>query len=589
MDQKIKTSAQPYAILCSPHSEFERCILGDHRSQFAGNYLHKMTSDVRSCATFENIETRAVGIKSSLRLPNCCVISLTSTMKNKKIIGVCLPVAALRKQTANRSKLCKIYGGIACVALLDPAMASDTDKARSAYPSYFTRPGAAGTDYNTWKGATKADVAETKVQVKRLPSRVDNSKRPQYPPIYEQKWGTCGQHAAIASVFTYEMNLLRGTNADSDATRFPAYFSWNMVNGAKDDGSEAYHGWEVAKRLGIPTSKSYGGVPPEKIGMWPNGYQIWRDAMEYHVAGYRYSPVTTVQQLDEARGWLFDKNCAVPDKNAVGGIFAMDGRMGEQEKITVKVPDGQYAAGEEIWTRWAPTGFGHGLTCVGYDDQVGYDYNGDGKITNDIDTNKDGKIDLADWERGCFIVANSWGAKWSGDGRIYLPYSAMTDKDWERGNYLGRVEVSHQIPRMTLRLKLACSDRSDLRVSIGMAKDPKATAPTSEIAPEVLNGWPLFGGLSTGRVPIAGPDDSEPIELGIDLTALAVECGRSAGNKREIFLRLGLAKDSKAEGKVYECAVRYYDAQGKFLRESMLAQHEGNIGTTELKISEVLN
>ncbi len=510
-------------------------------------------------------------------------------MKNQNIMSICSPVADCKQDTVNYLKPWVTSGAITLIALMNTSLAADTEQAHSAYPSYFTRPGSQGTDYNTWLGAKNPDIGETKVKAERLPSRVDNSKRPQYPPIYEQKWGTCGQHAAIASVFTYEMNVLRGTNADSDASRFPAYFSWNMANGAQDAGSEAYHGWEVAKRIGIPTSQSYGGTPPEKIGMWPNGYQIWRDAMEYHVAGYRYTPVTTVDQLNEARGWLFDRNSAAADKKAVGGIFAMDGRMGDLTKVTVTIPKGEYAEGEELWKRWCPEGFGHGLTCVGYDDQVGFDLNGDGKITNDIDTNKDGKINLADWERGCYIVANSWGAKWSKDGCIYLPYSAMVDADWERGNYLGRVEVAHQIPRMTLRLKLACSDRSDLRVSIGMAKDAKATAPSSEIAPEVLNGWPLFGGLSGGRVPMVGPGDSTPIEMGIDLTALAMECGRNAGADRQIFLKLGLAKDSKAEGKLYECAVLHYDAQGKFVRETTLAQHEGVISATELKIKGVLN
>lgn len=510
-------------------------------------------------------------------------------MKNQNMMFIRPPVADCKSTTINYLKPLIASTGIAFVALTNSSLANDTEMPRSAYPSYFTRPGKEGTGYDTWLGASKADVGVTKVQVKRLPSRVDNSKRPQYPPIYEQKWGSCGQHAAIASVFTYEMNALRGTSADSDATRFPAYFSWNMANGAQDAGTEAYHGWEVAKRLGVPTSQSYGGVPPEQLGLWPNGYQIWREAMEYRVAGYRYSPVTTVEQLNEARGWLFDRNCAVADNNAIGGIFAMDGRMGEQEKITVTVPKGAYAEGEEIWTRWAPTGFGHGLTCVGYDDQVGYDLDGDGKITNDLDRNKDGKINLADWERGCYIVVNSWGGKWSGDGRIYLPYSAMVDPDWERGNYLGRVEVAHKIPRMTLRLKLACSDRSDLRVSIGMAKENGATAPSSEIAPEVLNGWPVFGGLSGGRVPISGPGESKPIEMGIDLTALAVECGRNPGTKRQIFVRMGLVDGSKADGKLYECAVRHYDDKGKFVRESVLEQQEGKFGPTELNIKAILN
>lgn len=480
-----------------------------------------------------------------------------------------------------------LYRGLFFLSLVAPAMADDQDQPRAAYPRPFSRPPSEGKNYNTWRDAKGADVGAVAVRVDRLPSRVDNSKRPQYPPVYQQKWGTCGQHAAIASVFTYEMNVLRGTTADSDATRFPAYFSWNMMNGAKDGGSEAYHGWEVAKRLGIPSSLSYGGGKPKSLGLWPNGYKIWREAMEYRVTGYRYSPVTTIDQLNEARGWMFDRNLPDAGENAMGGIFAMDGRMGELKKVTVKVAAGEYAEGEELWTRWGPSGFGHGLTCVGYDDQVGYDLNGDGKITNDIDTNKDGKVDLADWERGAYIVVNSWGEKWSGDGRIYLLYSAMIDSDWERGNYLGRAEVIHQTPTLTLRLKMACNDRSDLRVSIGMASDPEAKEPASELAPEVLNGWPLFRGSNAGHVPMAGPDDHTPLEMGIDLTELQKKCGYKPGEKGRIFLRFSRADGSKAEGKVHECAVRQYDDKGGFVKEEKLALPEGDFGAETLKIESV--
>jgi hypothetical protein len=224
---------------------------------------------------------------------------------------------------------------------------------------------------------------------------------------------------------------------------------------------------------------------------------------------------------------------------------------------------------------------------VGYDDQVGYDLNGDGKITNDIDTNKDGKVDLADWERGAYIVVNSWGEKWSGDGRIYLLYSAMIDPDWKRGNFLGRVEVDHQTPELTLRVKLSCNDRSDLRVSIGMASDPAAKAPTKEFAPEVLNGWPLFGGSNPGHVPMVGPNDPTPIEMGIDLTTLREQCGFKSGEKGRLFLRLSRADGSKAEGKLHECAVRHYDEKGGFVREEKVALQEGDFGPRTLNIEAV--
>ncbi|MEJ6725298.1 MAG: hypothetical protein QNK80_11275 [Akkermansiaceae bacterium] len=476
-------------------------------------------------------------------------------------------------------------------ASMNPGTADDTSQAQPAYPGSFSRPPSEGKDYNTWRDATGPDIGGTKVVPERLPSRVDNSTRPQYPAIYKQKWGACGQFASVASIFTYEMNVLNGTIADSDATRFPAHFSWNMMNRAENKGSEAYHGWEVAKRIGVPTAKSYGGVRLNKIGVWPNGYQIWREAMEYRVSGYRYTPANTISQLNEARGWLYDRNQAnpnEPNKQTIGGLLALDGRMGELKKVTVTIPEGEHAAGEDIWTRWGPTGFGHGITCVGYDDQVGYDLNGDGKITNDLDLNDDGKVTLADWERGAYIVANSWGEKWSKDGRIYLLYSAMIDPTWKRGNYLGRVEVARSLPSMTLRLKLACDDRTDLRMTIGIAGEKDAAA-KHEFAPEAFNGWPLFGGGNAGHVPMAGPDDDTPLEVGIDLTSLLKNLGPDKNGKAKLFLWLSRAAGSDATGELHECAIRSYDSEGKFLRESPLNIKDGKFGESALKIDAVIN
>jgi len=472
---------------------------------------------------------------------------------------------------------------------IGPVIADDARKAQAAYPGSFSRPPSQGEKYNTWSDAAGPDIGGNKVDPGRLPSRVDNSSRPQFPPVYKQKWGACGQFAAAASIFTYEMNVLNGTVADTEATRFPAHFSWNMMNHAENKGSEAYHGWEVAKRIGLPTAKSYGGVRLNKIGVWPNGYQIWREAMEYRVSGYRYTPANTIDQLNEARGWLHDRNQPKPDQPTLGGLFALDGRMGELKKVTVTIPEGQHSAGEDIWTKWGPSGFGHGITCVGYDDQVGYDLNGDGKISNDLDLNDDGKITLGDWERGAYIVVNSWGEKWSKDGRIYLLYSAMIDPTWKRGNYLGRVEVARYLPGMTLKLKLACSDRTDLRMTIGLAGDKDATAPEHEFAPEAFNGWPLFGGGNAGHVPMAGPEDHTPLEVGIDLTSLLKELRPDKDNKGRLFLELSRADGSDATGELQECAVRTYDTKGMFLRESPLKIKKGKFGKSALKIDTIIN
>ena len=472
-------------------------------------------------------------------------------------------------------------------------MADDSDApAQAAYPRPFSRPGSMGKEYNTWRDAKGPDVGGTTVDVKRLPSRVDNSTRPQFPPIYKQKGGACGQFTSIASIFTYEMNVLNGTVAATTDTQFPADFSWNMCNAADSkQGSEAFHGWEVAKHIGIPTVKSYGRVEGDrdKIGLWANGYDTWREAMEYRVAGYRYTPVATVAQVNEARGWLFDRNQPQAGKEPIGGLLALDGRMGELKKVTKTIPEGEHLAGDDVWVRWGPTGYGHGITCVGYDDQVGFDENGDGKITNDIDRNGDGKITLADWERGAFIVVNSWGANWSKDGKIYLLYSAMVDPTWERGNFLGRVEVSRYLPQRTLKLKLACNNRSALRVTIGIARDKDATTPDHEFTPQVLNGWPLFGkGNNVGAVPLAGPSDDSPLELGIDLTPLLQKLGPDANGKGRLFLRVARSEKSEAAGTLHACAVRSYDDKGAFLNESAIDIKDGAFNSTPLTLETVI-
>ena len=451
-----------------------------------------------------------------------------------------------------------------------------------------------GKEYNTWSDATGPDVGVTTVDIKRLPSRVDNSTRPQFPPIYKQKGGACGQFTAVASIFTYEMNVLKGTVASSTATQFPADFSWNMCNAADSaQGSEAHHGWEVAKQIGIPTVKSYGRVEgdKDKIGMWANGYNIWREAMEYRVAGYRYTPVATASQINEARGWLFDRNQPQAGKETIGGLLALDGHMGELKKVTKTIAEGEYLAGDDLWIRWGPSGYGHGITCAGYDDKVGFDVNGDGKITNDIDINSDGKVTLADWERGAFIVVNSWGQNWSKDGKIYLLYSAMVDPSWERGNYLGRIEVSRHTPKTTLKLKLAFNKRSDLRVTIGIARDKNATAPEHELAPQVLNGWPLFGKnrkSNVGEVPLAGPGDDTPLELGIDLTPLLQKLGPDANDKGRLFLRFASSEKSDATGTLHACAVRSYDDKGAFLSESTIDIKDGTFNSTPLTLETML-
>ena len=165
----------------------------------------------------------------------------------------------------------------------------------------------------------------------------------------------------------------------------------------------------------------------------------------------------------------------------------------------------------------------------------------------------------------------------------------MIDPTWNRGNYLGRAEVTRYQPRMTLKLKLACDDRSDLRMNIGISGDENAAEPEHEFAPEAFNGWPLFGkGANAGHVPMAGPGDNTPLEVGIDLTSLLNELGPDQDGKGRFFLELGRADGSDASGEIHECAVLTYDSQGSLLSESKVDLTEREFGKSTLNIESIV-
>ena len=120
------------------------------------------------------------------------------------------------------------------------------------------------------------------------------------------------------------------------------------------------------------------------------------------------------------------------------------------------------------------------------------------------------------------------------------------------------------------------------------AGDKDAAAPEHEFVPEEFNGWPLFGRGNAGHVPMAGPDDDSPIEVGIDLTSLLKKLGPDKDGKGKLFLRLSRAAGSDASGKLHECAVRTYDPKGDLLRESQLNIKDGSFGKSRLKVDTVI-
>ena len=126
-------------------------------------------------------------------------------------------------------------------------------------------------------------------------------------------------------------------------------------------------------------------------------------------------------------------------------------------------------------------------------------------------------------------------------------------------------------------------------MTIGIARDKDATTPDHEFTPQVLNGWPLFGkGNNVGAVPLAGPSDDSPLELGIDLTPLLQKLGPDANGKGRLFLRVARSEKSEAAGTLHACAVRSYDDKGAFLNESAIDIKDGAFNSTPLTLETVI-
>jgi hypothetical protein len=89
-------------------------------------------------------------------------------------------------------------------------------------------------------------------------------------------------------------------------------------------------------------------------------------------------------------------------------------------------------------------------------------------------------------------------------------------------------------------------------------------------------------------VPLAGPGDDSPLELGIDLTPLLQKLGPAAAGKGRLFVRFARNEKSDATGTVQACAIRNYDEKGAFLRESTIEIKDGAFNSTPLTLETIL-
>jgi hypothetical protein len=381
-----------------------------------------------------------------------------------------------------------------------------------------------------------------------LPALVDNSTNKYFPGIGNQgNREACSNAAGIGYVFSYEINAARDVSGALAENRYPFFYTYDFLN----DGSEKngtyrmfLDAWKIVRENGIANLVDFGDDDLSST-RWMSGYDRYYRGMRNRVERVDSLEMNDVSSLRKMKQWLVDHGSG--EKN--GGIFLFTAYIyGFQE---VDLPSGP-EAGKAFVKYWGSNHDStslHAMTIVGYNDSVRFDYNGDGKCTNTLDISdqegklgaKDGKVEIADWEIGAFIVANSWGTSWGDRGFAYASYRSLVSSFVNGGilsnNRLYFLTVKKDYaPKLALKVSITDTLRNTTALSVGVAADPGAAMPSK------IRRFERQFTYAGGAFPMCGSQAPGSIEIGFDISDLMDSAAGSAAAKFFIVV------DSKARG-----------------------------------------
>ena len=341
-----------------------------------------------------------------------------------------------------------------------------------------------------------------------LPAKVDNSLRPWFRPVFNQNGGCCGQASGIGYTFTYEVNRVRNLNANVPEHQYPTHFTWNYLNEEHTGGGSWYYdGWKVIEQMGIPTVEDYGGMymtVGSSSTVCMTGYDNYFNALSNKVVEeiHRIN-VSTPTGLNTLKHWLNDHG----NGEATGGLanFAANAYSAQYGTLSSDSDD----AGKKIMLHFGNNGY-HAWTIVGYNDDVKYDFNGDGVYTNPSNN-------MAEWEIGALKVVNSWGQSYCDGGFVYVPYRllAMASPNGINPKMVHTISVTdHYDPELTMKMNVQYPCRRRLTFFADYGENANQNGLHIDEPYWALNRPKLEQFENLGMLGI--PNNNDPIELGLD-------------------------------------------------------------------------
>ncbi len=363
---------------------------------------------------------------------------------------------------------------------------------------------------------------------KDLPVIVDNSKTLYFRDVFSQNpYASCQQSSSIGYTFTFEMDRVRNLNAMLPENQYEPFFTYNFQHlGNGHLGVSYYNSFNILKKCGNPNIADYGGLyfgGPER---WMTGYDEYYKAMHNRLGEVYSIPVNTIEGILTLKHYLNDHL----DGSEIGGILSFSAESPWNKKL---LPSGTPEEGKYVMIDWG-TRATHGMVIVGYNDSIRYDYNEDGKYTNDEDINNDGVIDLKDWEIGGFKFANTYGSLWADSGFCYMMYKSLSYDYNHAGIWNESVLVldvkDEYSPALTMKVKLKHNSRNKIKISAGVSQNTSSLLPTKQMD------FPIFNYQGGNNYMQGGAilEENKTIEVGFDITPLLSEI--NSGEPAKFFL-----------------------------------------------------
>lgn len=326
-------------------------------------------------------------------------------------------------------------------------------------------------------------VLSSEQQAVQLPVSVDNSKSDALPPVYSQLYfPNCEQASSIYHGFAYEYNNLMHLSGKDTACQYPANFAFNFYNQNTQQGVSFFDSFKILYEAGQPNHKEF-GLDHSVGGLhWMTGEANWESAMTRRIERLYTFDVTTESGIKTLKHWLYNHG----DGSSYGGVAV----------FTFGISSSFITLADSCPLNYIPCiksfggSFSHAMLIVGYHDSTFFDLNNDGKITTDVDLNKDGQIDLRDSEYGSWIALNSYSEDWGYQGLVQLPYCLSA---WEYLQYgFCNGEAYGMVPRanhssLTMTFKINYNQRDKLSMKVGFNEDQEAEWPSQTMDIAILN------------------------------------------------------------------------------------------------------